>query len=480
MPRSSIQLIAIIAALLLLGSMFYLALPIIWTPVDASQPDIIIYNGDIITMEDSSVQVEAVAIRNGTIVAVGSETEILAMVGSNTSIMDLDGRTLLPGFIDSHTHDMGDRNLTNQTTPEEVIEHLLSSGWTSISELFVNQDRLDNLRALDQEGELRIRVNAYLPLSWQFERFGDWYKAYEPGQVFSSKLRIGGVKIFMDGSYVYPIHFFNQTELEQLVQEAHDAGFQIAVHSIVDNSTDVVLDAFESVLGSESNDLYRHRIEHLILLRDDQIQRMSDLGILASIQMSWFTSDWRDAGSFPLLDSYPHLVARWYDLLDAGVPCIGSTDYPWNQPDVRSAPKVLSFAVTRVGTLGYTPTSWMLDQRLSVEQALHLLTIDAAYGTFQEDIKGSIKVGKLADLVVLSDNPLTIPTSSIADLDVELTMIGGVIEYSSPDFMFMNSTVSRLVYGRTEMSVSYLTGESLMVGVVPLNFEMRFDSEDLI
>ncbi len=479
MPLDRSQTVLIIIAILILGPTLYLALPIIWTPADASPPDIIIHNGEIITMEDSSVPVEAIAIRNGTIIAVGSTSEILAMARANTSIIDLDGRTLLPGFIDSHCHDMGDRNLTNQTTPEEVIEHLLSSGWTSISELFVSQDRLDNLRAMDLDGELRIRVNAYLPLSWQFERFGDWYKAYEPGQEFSPRLRIGGVKIFMDNSYVHPIHFFNQTELEQLVQEAHDAGFQIAIHSIVDNSTDVVMDAFESVLGGESNALYRHRIEHLVLLRDDQVQRLSELGILASFQISWFTSDWKDAGSFPLLESYPHLVARWKDLLDAGVPCIGSTDYPWNQPDVRSAPKILSFAVTRVGTLGYTPTSWMLDQRLSVEQALRLLTIDAAYGTFQEDIKGSIKVGKLADLVVLSNNPLTVPVNDIADLEVEMTMVGGVIEYSSPDFSMMASTHSSLVNREVQMSILFQENEASIVQMAIPDVEMRISCKDL-
>jgi imidazolonepropionase-like amidohydrolase len=67
-----------------------------------------------------------------------------------------------------------------------------------------------------------------------------------------------------------------------------------------------------------------------------------------------------------------------------------------------------------------------------VEQALRLITIDAAYGTFQEDIKGSIKVGKFADLVILSDNPLTVPENTLADIDVLMTMVGGVMEYIAP------------------------------------------------
>jgi predicted amidohydrolase YtcJ len=198
----------------------------------------------------------------------------------------------------------------NQSTPEEAIESVLSSGWTSISELAVRQDHLDELRTLDQQDKLRVRVNAYLQLSWQLERFGDWYQAYQPGQEFNSKLRIGGVKIFMDGWYPTWNHHFNETELETLVREAHEAGFQIAIHSFADNATDIVLNSFESVLGGESNQLYRHRIEHLVLLRDDQIQRMSNLSIIASFQLLWINSGWAQMEEFQFLQDHSHLVGR--------------------------------------------------------------------------------------------------------------------------------------------------------------------------
>ncbi|MFW9890256.1 MAG: amidohydrolase, partial [Candidatus Thorarchaeota archaeon] len=341
-------------------------------------------------------------------------------------------RALFPGFIDSHAHWIRDRENLNLSTPDEAIESVLSYGWTSISELFVNQDSLDELIDLDQEKRLRVRVNAYLPLNWQLERFGDWYQAYQPGQEFSGNLRIGGVKIFMD-SWVHDwTHYFNQSELDTLVQEAHDAGFQIAIHSAVDNATDIVLNSLESVLDGQSNELYRHRIEHLVLLRDDQMQRMSDLGIIASIQLPWFNSDEIPNYFFPYYENYSNLVARWRDIIDAGIPSIGSTDFPdflWNLGYNRTAMKTVSMAVTKVGEQGLTPTNWMLNQSLSVEQSLRLLTIDAAYGTFQEDMKGSIKVGKLADLVVLSDNPLEVPEEAVASIEVLMTMVGGTVEY---------------------------------------------------
>ncbi|MHA2142090.1 MAG: amidohydrolase [Candidatus Thorarchaeota archaeon] len=440
---------------ILLVSLLYLASQGFWNDTTDYTPDIVIHNGDILTMEQSPAQVEALAIQGEYIVAVGNENDILAMAGPNTQFIDLEGRTLLPGFIDAHSHHIGDRSHVNQSTSQEVIDSVLSSGWTSISELFVNQERLDGLITLDQQDNLRIRVNAYLPLSWQFERFGDWYQAYQPGQEYSSKLRIGGVKIFMD-SWYYPnwLHYFSQTELDSLVQEAHELGFQIAIHSVVDNATDIVLNALESALGGQSNQLYRHRIEHLVLLRDDQIQRLADLGIIASFQLTWFNSDWKQAASYPGLQNYSHFAGRWRDILEAGIPSMGSTDYPWLMGTERSAMYAVSSAVTRVGELGLTPTDWMLNQSLSIEQALRLLTIEAAYGTFQEDVKGSIKVDKFADLVILSDNPLTVPENTLADIEVLMTMVGGAVEYAAPGQQFPSTvyigTSSQIIEGPSQ------------------------------
>jgi predicted amidohydrolase YtcJ len=432
MKRHRLLVTTSIVLALFLASLLYLASQGFWNDTTNSSPDIIIHNGEILTMEQSPAQVEALAIKGEYIVAVGNENDILAMAGSNTQFIDLEGRTLLPGFNDAHSHHIGDRNYVNQSTSEEVIESLLSSGWTSISELFVNQERLDELITLDQQGNLRVRVNAYLPLSWQFDRFGDWYQAYQPGQEYSSKLRIGGVKIFMDSWYTNFLHYFSQTELNSLVLQAHEDGFQIAIHSVVDNATDVVLNALESALDGQSNQQYRHRIEHLVLLRDDQIQRMADLGIIASFQLPWINSDWTQEESFPILQNYSNLAGRWRDVLEAGIPSLGSTDFPWGLGYVRPAMKAISIAVTKVGELGLIPPEWMLNQTISVEQALRLLTIDAAYGTVQEDIKGSVKVGKLADLVMLSDNPLTVSEDKLADIDVLMTMVGGVVEYTAP------------------------------------------------
>ena len=120
MKQRRLFVVVLVILMLVVGSLVYLASMGFWNSQTISSPDIIFHNGEILTMEESPAQVEAIAIRNESILAIGDENEILAMAGSNTHIINLEGRTLLPGFIDSHSHHIGDRNIVNQSTPEEV------------------------------------------------------------------------------------------------------------------------------------------------------------------------------------------------------------------------------------------------------------------------------------------------------------------------------------------------------------------------
>jgi predicted amidohydrolase YtcJ len=385
-------------------------------------------------MEQNPTQIEAFAVRGDRFIAIGKENSVLALAGSDTHIIDLQGKTVLPGFIDSHSHWIGDRNLAEMGTAEEAIESAISNGWTSISELFVNEDRLTELRSLDKQNNLRLRVNAYLPLSWQFERFGDWYQNYQPGHEYSSHLRIGGVKIFMDRWInIRSTLYFDELELHGLVEEAHNLGFQVAIHSVNDTATDIVLSVYESILDGESNDNHRFRIEHLVMLRNDQIQRMKNLGIIASFQFPWFNSDSEALTISETSNEDFNLIARWRDVVNAGVQSMGSTDFPWSDGPIGSSIEAIYQVVTRIGQSGSTPLDWMLNQTITIEEALRLITIDAAYGTFQEEIKGSIKISKFADFVVLSDNPLIIPVENLKDIKVLSTTIGGVTEYCAQE-----------------------------------------------
>jgi len=400
-------------------------------------------NGTVITMNDDLPIAEAVLIQDGLIIAVGSDEEISILGGDEADVIDLQGRTMLPGFIDAHSHWVND--LFEVDSIEAAIDMSIRHGWTTISSLFTYPELIEELLALDAQGKIRNRLNLYLRISWQNQRWTDWYTDYPPGEMLTPMIRVAGVKMFADGTpgsataalseaysgdpNNYGTLFFTQEELDQLVAETHDSGYQIAIHAIGDAAIEQVLNSYEAVLGDESNEEYRHRIEHVLFLRDDLIQRMASKSIVASFQNHWATSDYFDWYVDIIGPERISLLARWRDLLDSGVPSAASTDYPYCTYGATAVQGLFS-SVTRMGPYwGLEPSDSLLSQRLSVEEALRLITIDAAYATFQENVTGSITPGKYADLVVLSENPFEVQPEELIDLTVWMTVIGGDIEF---------------------------------------------------
>ena len=418
-------------------------------PTDGSLAPIVFRNATVLTMDPSRPSADAVAITGDTITAVGTEAETLAAAGANARIVDVGGLTVLPGFNDAHCHRIGDRDVAGYESADVAIEEALAGGWTSISELFVNQERLDELQALDEAGRLRLRVNAYLPVNYADDKFGIWFGAYRPRQVFSPRLRIGGVKIFADSAWTIEMYmteahtdrpghlgevYWTPEELSELVRSLHADGWQLATHTAGDAAHDMVIDAYEAALAGASNDTHRHRIEHVMAIRDDQVRRLADLAILASFQLTWFTSDTTPAVEGTLGPERLPWVGRWRDLLDAGVVAVASTDHPWDDlEDPHSvggrALEALAVAVTRSVAPGDEPAAWQADQTITVEQGLDLLTRAGAYATLEDDRKGTITPGKLADLVVLSDDPRAVAPDALREVRVQMTMVGGRVEY---------------------------------------------------
>jgi predicted amidohydrolase YtcJ len=389
-------------------------------------------NATVLTMDPEGNRARSVSIEDGRIVSTSKEAGFT---------IDLEGATVIPGFIDSHSHWIGDRDVVGLTA-QQSIDKALSWGWTSISELFVSLERLGELCDLESSGDLRVKVGAFLPLNWQHERFGNWYDDYEPGEEFGPHVWVQGLKFFADGApdglgfqtdppspSVQGDLFWRPRRLGAAFRRANDAGWQIAIHATGDGGLDLALDAFSTV-GREDIVERRHRVEHLSTVRTDQIKRLRKLGLIGSIQLSWF-----HAGAARTLIRWVgrdrvELTGRWRDLIEAGIPITGSSDRPWAFVG-RSGPSIpaIAEAVTRISPKGKLPPRWMRSQRLTVLEALRSLTIDAAFAQGREESLGSIEPGKVADLVILSADPTRVPREALWDITVVATIVDGTVEY---------------------------------------------------
>lgn len=426
-----------------------------------SGPTLIFFNGQVITLEADQPQAQALAVQGDKILAVGSNDEILALKGSSTRLIDLQGRSLLPGFIDDHTHLFNESAERLQGFDMEVAQQLaLKNGWTTMHNLFVSPRFLQQITDFERAGKLRVRINLYLnyadacgKIANPGGRLGDWYKQYPPTQDLSRKLRIAGVKLYVDGgacgepalSFPYPPPYsrqpgdqgdlwFTQEQLNQIIEEIHQAGYSIVAHAFGDRGIEQMIKALEFALAGQANEKFRHRITHNAILRPDLLEREKTLGVLSSVEAMYNTScaEQQQRGWGNILGSerrsWLHPLRAQ---LDAGLHVAAHTDFPFT----RLSPLLgLYSLVTRKGILedGVSlcePPDWLAANRVKPEEALRMLTIEGAYTAREDGVKGSLKPGKLADLVVLSDNPLTVRPDGLKDLQVLMTVVGGQIEY---------------------------------------------------
>ena len=416
----------------------------------AVPPDLIVHHAVVLTMDPDRPAASAFAVTGDRFVAVGNNADVLTLAGPSTTVVDLAGRAVTPGFIDSHSHWIGDRELYGVRWPQKAIQMALEAGWTSINELFVNQERLDELTRLDATGKLRLRVNAYLPVNYRQQRFGMWFSDHTPGEVIGPRLRLAGVKFFIDGCtpqtmYMTTTHaddptghfHWKRNELRRMVRRVHEAGWQIAAHTCGDAATDEILDALKLAFGDEEGRQFRARLEHVVALRNDQLKRMRRMGALPSFQLTWIDSNWAPSMLRAFDPAELELMGRWRDLAERPrLHAIGSTDSPYGEdyPDLgpSTVMDALSSATTRRSKPGDHPPRFMLDQRLTVMQALRLLTVGGAYGIFAEDHLGTITPGKLADFVVLSQDPRDVHPRALTSIDVAMVFVGGQLQVCAP------------------------------------------------
>lgn len=533
--------------------------------------DTVLINGHIWTVNSQQPEAEALAIVQNRIVSLGKSSEIKKLIGSQTRVIDLKGRFVLPGFIDTHTHFLngglalrsvqlrtcrsreeftrrieaktkelepgswilnGDwdheqfsppvlpsKEWIDKVTPEhpvcvnrfdghmvlvnslamslagidkktvsppggEIIKDPLTgeptgilkdaaaelvyakipeltlaekkeavkaalkeaavNGVTSIHDMS-DASSFEVFQELLRSGELTSRLYVYIQIP-EIDVFLRLKIKSGFGHPF---LRLAGLKGFVDGSLgsetalffepysdnpkaygLLASHMFPEGIMEKRLSQADQAGLQVAVHAIGDRANAMVLDIMEKIIRENGPRDRRWRIEHVQHLRKSDIERFSQLGLIASVQPYHAIDDgcWaeRKIGSERAKTTY-----AFNSLLQAGaIPVFGSD---WTVAPLSPLTGIYA-AVTRKTLDGQNPEGWIPQEKITVEEAIKSYTVRAAYAEFSEKEKGSLEPGKLADLVVLDRNLLRIEPDEILKTRVLLTMVDGRVIFSASEF----------------------------------------------
>lgn len=521
------------------------------------EPDQILLNGQIYTMDPDQPLVEAFAVKNGRFIAVGTNDDIGNLNHSRCELIDAKGMTVTPGFIDAHSHPSAygvaelvhvDVNLpsieeikqvlrerASRTPPGEwvigfkyddtklregrpinrvdldaavpdhpavvghrgghtsvynskafqlagvtaqtpspeggkfyveegqltglaaetadeqmrkfvpssstreqrrrgvglISEMMTAAGLTSVTDANVGMDAMHSYQDAYNSGEMLFRVYMMIASSspvYQGLRSAGIYTGFG-----DERLRIGGVKFFVDGSasertmrmstpYVgrpddYGILVMQQDELHEVVEEAHRNHFQVGIHANGDVAIDMVLNSYERVQEKWPRSDCRHRIEHCSLINRGLLKRIKAVG---AIPLPFYTyvhyhgNKWVHYGEERMRWMFAH-----GSFLQHGIPVASASDYI---PGPFEPLMAIQSMVTRKD---YKGRIWGPNQCITVDQALQVCTRNAARASFEENIKGSISAGKLADFVVLENDPHRVDPDQIKEIEIVRTVVGG-------------------------------------------------------
>ena len=295
-------------------------------------------------------------------------------------------------------------------------EEIISRGITSLQDATWSDSlkRWQILRGLKEREKLVSRVSMMIGID-ELEEFKQRGLSTGSGD---SQLRLGGVKVILQtttGSLNPP-----QEELDQLVSKAHKAGFQLALHVVEENTVEAAITALEYALCQIPKPDHRHRLEHCSVCPPHLVQRLKDIKAIVVTQPPFiYYSGERYLATMPQDD------LRWLypigSLLSSGLRVAASSD----SPVAGLNPLVgIYAAVTRAAETGQT----LLPQEgISRLEALKMYTLEAAYASFEEGVKGCLTPGRLADLVVLSDDPTKVPPEEIKEIEVVMTIVDGKV-----------------------------------------------------
>ena len=340
--------------------------------------------------------------------------------------------------------------LVEDVVPEPTHEQLLRRarlardeclrlGLTGVGDAGVDEAGFRVYEELGAAGELKVRI--YAMVQHDEALVASWLERGPQVGLHDDHLTVRAFKLYADGALgsrgaalLSPygddpdnsgLVVTPPEEIQATTLRALERGFQVCTHAIGDRGNRVVLDAYAAALAEHPVADARLRVEHAQILHLDDLPRFAQLGVVAAMQPTHAPSDMPWApdrlGPDRLAGAY-----AWRSLLDSGARVPLGSDFPVESPDPLWG---IHAAVTRQDHAGQPEGGWLPDQRLTVQQAVHGFTLGAAYAAFEEDLKGSLAVGKLADLVVLSRDVFEAQPADILQTEVVLTVVGGEVVY---------------------------------------------------
>ena len=315
-----------------------------------------------------------------------------------------------------------------------AMEQYRKWGVTGIQDAGEDRGSLEVYEKLKQTGDLTVRVYAMINAG------GDAFaEALSRGPRVDDFLTERCIKILIDGALgsrgallfepysdapdTSGLQMMTEEKAYSIIRNSLEKGFQVATHAIGDRAVHIMLNLYQRALLENSVKDPRLRIEHASVVRNEDLPRFKQLNIIASMQPI-FVGEYGRWSEDRLGPQRAKGVLIVRDLLDSGVAVAGGTDCPASD----SGNPLLNFyaAVTRKSPFG-VPEEWYSRQKVSREEALRMLTTNAAYAAFEEEKKGSLEAGKLADLVVLSQDIMTIDEEQILNTEVVMTILDGKI-----------------------------------------------------
>ncbi|MCK5821621.1 MAG: amidohydrolase, partial [Bacteroidales bacterium] len=351
-------------------------------------------------------------------------------------------------LVSKHIPDYSELQYSNAL--DAAMTYVSKQGVTSVHHMGTLAD-FEVFKTKQDSGKLKTRIYATAPL-WQYEKI-----LKRKSQLDSSDtwLVLNGAKIFADGSLGSKTAAFTEPYLDapdetgllmddpkhmlEGILMADKAGLQIVVHAIGDRANHFILDFYEEAIKQNGPRDRRSRIEHAQHLLPEDVSRFGELGVIASMQ-PWHLMD--DGRWAERTIGYERAKTTYCfrSLLDKGATLAFGSDWFVAPPIPLEG---IYAAVTRHTLDGGHPDGWIPEEKISLEEALIAYTLDAAYASFEENIKGSLEVGKLADFVILDQNLFSIAVEEIANVEVVSTFVGGKLVFrdAGRDTDFSSSTL---------------------------------------